>query len=188
MKKVKQYYVIIIVVGAIALTAGLYVLNKRNPQNFVKAAEAKLISINREINEKEADKKIVGIDSAIGKIFSERRNPVLVLRLKEIYCMPCVDNELNILKSVYADLKNQIIILVSESNERFIRRLFLKHEIKISYIEIPFDALSGFSFENHEAPYYFLLHDDFHVSHIWLPIKEAPHLTVRYLKSIQSFL
>jgi hypothetical protein len=145
-------------------------------------------STNREINKKESGKLMPLVDNTESSIFSERKKPTLILRIKETYCSSCVDEEMKMANLFKDVLKDDFCIMVSQSSSRFIKRLFLKSRMELPYEEIPFNLLSDFEFEKFESPYYFLLHPDLHISNIYVPVKELPKLTVEYIEDVKKLI
>ena len=61
------------------------------------------------------------------------------------------------------------------------------NQIELPIFRIPQDALD-WEIEEHNVPYYFVLHPNLTVSHIYIPDKYFPELNKNYLESIKIFL
>ena len=80
-----------------------------------------------------------------------------------------------------------IKVFCSFTNERGLRLLINKHEVKLSAFLIPFNAFDWPAEESHE-PYYFVLHPNMKISYIYVPDKKYPELNKQYLEGIKRFL
>jgi hypothetical protein len=172
----------------VLMTGTLFFLNKGQSDYSVSDFISDHRSTNHEINKKESGRLIPAIDNMGSSIFSEREKPIMILRIKETYCSSCVDMEMKMVNLFIEVLKDDLYIIVSQSSDRFIRRLFLKNKMKLPYEEIPFNLLSDFEFEKFESPYYFLLHKDLHISNIYVSAKELPKLTEEYIKDVKKLI
>jgi hypothetical protein len=185
MKGKGRIITISILAFVILITAMLFFLNN-NPDSYeTQNIVSQHRKINSEINDKDSGKKIPLTEEVL-PFFLEREKPVLVLRLKEIYCASCVEAEIENVARIKDVFKDDFYLLVSQSSSRFIKRLFLQHQTELPFIEIPFNLLSELYFEQFETPYYFLLHNDMHISNIFVPAKELPMLTVEYFENVKK--
>ena len=112
-----------------------------------------------------------------------KEKPLLIFRFKEQSCTPCYIEELNTLQQILTENKDYVKIFSSFSNFRSLMILINKHDITMSTYLIPFDAFDWPAEEN-DKPYYFVLHPNMKISHIYVPDKVFPELNKQYLEGI----
>lgn len=110
----------------------------------------------------------------------------IVLLFSELYCDVCIEAELNNLKKIADSVGfRNIILLVNAVSPRYIPLLIKKYDLKFKiyqyskelYKEVP----------NLEMPCFFVLGSDpIRVQSFFIPQKEEPELTQKYLRTVFS--
>lgn len=178
---------IIISVITLAIAAGLFYNNRRPSDNIddmmmftlLKNAEA---NANNQWRSFLPDKKFQ--NDSLCAFVDNFKKPVLMLRIKETSCQTCVSNELDKLK----ELKENGIkcVLLATYNSSIIMKLLRTKKCNdINFFIVPNDCLyDSWYIEQHEAPYYFVLHPNKMASDFFLPEKTKPELTDYYIQSV----
>jgi hypothetical protein len=109
--------------------------------------------------------------------------PVLVLRFSEFNCMACVDLLTNQIKKSFLDyLTNTKIILIYDSETMRLPQNIFEKPVFLT----PKKNLLGLPMENFNTPFMFILDKDMKAKQFFVPEKDMPDLTNRYLTIIKS--
>jgi hypothetical protein len=121
----------------------------------------------------------------ISKIMKTK--PLLVFKYANSNCHSCYETYLNELKKIFEDFSSDVAVLCSYQTERDL--LIFKQMNKITYpmYRIPTDAFN-WKAEDYNNPYYFVLHPDMKISHIYIPDKAFPDMNRAYLESVKRLL
>ena len=124
-----------------------------------------------------------------GKHLSElvREKPLLIFRYAQITCRMCYEAELKVLNDVFITNPDLVVILCSNNVIRDFLIYKRSNKIEISIFNIPNDTFSWIAEEN-DSQYFFVLHPDMKISHIFVPNKEYPELSKQYLEGVKRFL
>lgn len=116
-----------------------------------------------------------------------RQKPLLLYRYADINCNTCYEAELEALQREFADSPGLAGILCSyRVDQEFI--VFKKiNKIKLPLYRVPSDAFT-WDVENYGNPYYFVLHPDMKISHVYVPNKIYPEFNRQYLEGVKRFL
>ena len=115
--------------------------------------------------------------------------PVLMYRFRytDIYCASCYESEIKELQTEFSDTPELACILCSFNNDRDLTVLKKINVIILNMYRIPFEAFD-WDVEKNGKPYYFVLHPDMKISHIFVPNNKYPEYNKQYLKAVKSFL
>lgn len=115
---------------------------------------------------------------------SERQ--YLIFRYSFLNCQPCVDEVLRLLKMSMNEVDSSQILIFSNyqllndlKKFRRINKIF-DEVYKVDSLNLPIDKLN--------IPYFFVLGKNMQVSHIFIPQKESPKTTERYLNMVKNKL
>ena len=203
MKNTKSFF--LLTICSIALFFGFYFLNemqktKQNQVAFSKfiakiQVEADLYRMNYELNIKMTGLKAPEVHCEESQ--NERRDlsymvkdkPLLIYRFEGSNCTPCLED---ILKELLIQLSNSIDpdnvrMLVSRLTGRELKSFKRTHNIQIPIYIIPDESFDWIA-EKNNRPYFFVLHPDMKISHIYVPNKDFPELNKQYLEDVKSFL
>lgn len=119
--------------------------------------------------------------------------PLLIYRYTDVKCSTCSQNETGTelieLKNMFSDMPDLALIL---SSSYAIKDLLIF--AKMSDIDIPipiyYTSLNAFDWiaEDNDNSYFFVLHPDMKISHIYVPDKKFPDLNRQYLEGVKRFL
>ena len=123
------------------------------------------------------------------KLLSEivKNNSVLIYRYVDTNCNVCYEEELKNLQKGFADAPQLTTIITSYQSDvkfKFFRR---NNKITFSLYRVIPNAFN-WNIEDHNKPYYFILHPDMKISHIYMPDKDYPELNKQYLEGVKRFL
>jgi len=115
------------------------------------------------------------------------KKPLLIYRYADVNCNTCYEAEIKVLQQEFSDYPQLIAILCSyKIDQEFI--VFKK----INQIQLPLYRISSDAFnwtvEDYGNPYYFVLHPDMKISHVYVPNKSYPELNKQYLEGVKRFL
>jgi len=116
-----------------------------------------------------------------------KQGPMLVYRFSDNNCTPCFIEELDSLQLILPEKCDYIHLLCSYKSPRELKILRITNNVKLPAYVIPFDAFDWPAEEN-KKPYYFVLHPDMKISHIYVPDKKYPELNKQYLEGIKRLL
>ena len=116
-----------------------------------------------------------------------KQRPVLIYRFSENSCNPCYIEELDYLQSILTEKCNYIHLLCSYKYPRDLLVLRKSNNIKLPACLIPFDSFEWIAEESNK-PYYFVLHPNMKISHIYVPDTDFPELNKQYLEGVKRFL
>ncbi len=155
--------------------------------------EMDFLKMNEDLNE-----KLTGISVQNVHCEDEEQNqhvlselvlqkPVLVYRYSELNCNTCYETELTSLQHFFANAHDKVVILCSYQIRKYFTIFKKMNQIVLPIYRIPQDAFSWI-LEDYNAPYYFVLHPDLTISHIYIPDKVFPERNRQYLESVKWFL
>jgi len=114
--------------------------------------------------------------------------PALIFRYSELNCSVCYETELFSLKNLFSTAHHRQVAIFSSYQDRRSFVMFKRgNRIDLPFYRIPQDAFDWI-LETYGMPYYFVLHPDLSVSHIYIPEKSLPEHNKRYLEQIQQLL
>ena len=183
----------------ISISLLFYVLNKQTKIEYDRIQKEKLelklafIKLNKEINEQLADISIqnIIIEDSLSKqhFLSDLINwkPVLIYRYSELNCNTCYETEIDLLHKLFAENKQRMIILCSYKMKQYFLMFKRMNKILLPIYRIPQNSFS-WEMEDYGSPYYFVLHPDMKISHIFVTDKEYPELNKQYLESVKRLL
>jgi hypothetical protein len=116
-----------------------------------------------------------------------KKQPLLVLRYSDINCSTCYEDALDEMNEIYKDSTQLVIVLCSYINERDFFTFKRINRIKYILYKIPSDAFK-WPVEEYNTPYFFVLHPDMKISHIYIPNKSFPEMNKAYLEGVKKFL
>lgn len=184
---------LILILITISCSFFLYLSNNKleKKQQSIREFENDICLVNYELNISNSGVKIPDMQlffDSLSNIMSSRKKPILVLRIKGYYCNTCIDSEFKSMEKMPEELKNNTYLFVSNLSRRLLKQSLKKHNLNLAHEEIPLNILEKYNFEKHEYPYYFLLHEDMRISHIFIPDKQFEDLTIRYFNSIKRWI
>ena len=115
------------------------------------------------------------------------RSPVLIFRFSELACTACYETEFLSLRNIFPNTKQQIVFLSSYGEKRHFIMFKRSNQIEFPFFRIPQDAFD-WALEDYGLPYYFVLHPDLTVSHIYIPDAVLPELNRQYLEEVKKYL
>ena len=123
------------------------------------------------------------------KLLSElvKFKPLLIYRFTELHCNTCYETEIEALQAAFPDTSNLVSIICSYHIERDFIIFKKMNEIKIPLYRIEMDTLK-WPAEKYSNPYYFVLHPDMKISHVYIPNKIYPEVNRQYLENVKHFL
>lgn len=110
----------------------------------------------------------------------------LIFRYSELHCNACVDSMVVKLREYAKEVgQDKVNIWASYSSNREYY-LFLR----LNQVDVPVYNVQSTSLplDSLEEPYLFILSPDLHVSHIYIPHKEYPSSTFKYLEDVRHLL
>ena len=116
-----------------------------------------------------------------------KNKPLLIYRYSDINCNTCYETEINAIHDTFSDLSKSVIILCSYRLDKDYKDFKRINQIKTPLFRISFDAFS-WTVEDYGNPYYFVLHPNMKISHIYVPDKKYPDLNKQYLEGVKRFL
>lgn len=108
----------------------------------------------------------------------------LLLRYSDSHCNSCFEKAMQALHKYKDDIgEENVILLTSHKNYRVLKITLEKMNfnpivINIPEIEIPI--------EEYRTPYFFIINKDLRMSSVFIPIKEIPNYTEKYLYTIYN--
>lgn len=125
------------------------------------------------------------LESYYTKKLSElvKEKPVLICVYK-VECNTCKKNELNELQEVFQNIPGSVYILGSYLIRRQIYVYANEQQINISVLGISPDSFD-WKAETYNQPYFFILHPDMKISHVYFPSKEYSELNKQYLEGVK---
>ena len=119
-----------------------------------------------------------------------KEKPVLIYRYTNKSCEECYIDALTELEK---EIQNEVLenrdfvkILCSHETERELMILRRTYKFSVPIYRIPSDAFSWVAEESHK-PYYFVLHPNMKISHIYVPDREFPDMNKQYLEAVKRF-
>ena len=115
------------------------------------------------------------------------KKPVLIFRYTDKICNSCVDEQISALKKHFFRENEKVVVLSSYQMESNFYMSQKAYNIRFPFCLIPSDAFD-WVLEDSSNPYYFVLHPDMKISHIYVPDKAYPELNKQYLEGVKRFL
>ena len=128
-----------------------------------------------------------------GRLLSKmvKDKPVLIYWFTSQSCKECnIDALKELEKEIQKDAsanRDFFIILCSNETERDLMILRRTYKFSLPVYKIPADAMN-WAMEESNKPYYFVLHPNMKISHIYVPDKEHSDLNKQYLEGVKRFL
>ena len=180
----------------ISITLFFFILNKQTEAKYSPEEldiELHFNRMNKYLNEQLAHSSsqniiiedILSQQSLLSDLVSQ--SPILVFRYSELNCSYCFETEILSLENIFAEVKQQIAILSSYRERRKFVLFNRNNRIEFPFFRIPQDAFNWI-LEDYGSPYYFVLHPDLTVSHIYIPDTTFPELNKQYLESVKKYL
>jgi hypothetical protein len=113
--------------------------------------------------------------------------PLLIYRYTHKNCNTCYLEELKALQEDFPDYFDFISVLCSYQSDKELLIHKRTHKIELPLYNVPFDAFNWIT-EEHNSPYYFVLHPNMKISNIYVPNKAYPEMNKMYLEGIKRFL
>ena len=184
MQKNNKVYLIVLAAGVL-LTAGLFWKNHSAVSHENISYQDSVLLKNEEINAGLKDFRLSEIikDSALLERIVGKDSPRLVLRVAETQCEACVDQQYLLLLKHLAGVKEHIVLLEtmrSRANNR-------GRKVAADWVNVS-DSIMEWEPEYYCKPYYFVVHPDRHVSHIFVPDLYIPQYTEDYFEKIKPLI
>jgi len=110
--------------------------------------------------------------------------PKLIFRYTESHCNSCVEHSLNML-AVYKEYIEDENILILATGKNLARLRIYLEKYKLDNIQVLYTLeQTNIPIERYDFPYFYILNSDMKTQLVFLPIKEIPDLTKRYLDII----
>jgi len=116
-----------------------------------------------------------------------KNKPILIYRYSDINCTTCYETEIKELQAEFINNPELSIILCSYRIDQEFLVFKRINQIKLSLYRINSDAFD-WEVEKYGNPYYFVLHPNMKISHIYVPNKSYPELNKQYLEGVKRFL
>ncbi|MDR2969857.1 MAG: hypothetical protein LBV32_09695 [Tannerellaceae bacterium] len=113
--------------------------------------------------------------------------PLLIYRYSHKNCTPCYIEDLEMLQEEFSDSFDLLMVLCSYQTERDFVIFKRLHQKKLPGYHIPIHAFDWIV-EDYGNPYYFVLHPDMKISHVYVPNKIYPEFNRQYLEGVKRFL
>jgi len=198
MKKNKT--ILLITISACSLVFVFYTLNKM--QNL-KHVHNTLMDVYSDLQRKEEfyyhnyklgyrmdglSADISYIDYSHSKNISElSKNKSVLVCMYKITCRACGKDELNEMYDVFKDYSEAVYILCSPLIQRELYIYTKQNQINIPVFSILSDSIDWIA-EEYNKTYYFVLHPNMRISHIYFPDKQYPELNKIYLEGVKRLL
>jgi peroxiredoxin len=127
------------------------------------------------------EKEVVGLS----KLVTDK--PVVIYKYSDLNCNTCYEEGLKELQEVMGNFPESVKIVCSYKAEKDFLIFRKINRIKFDIYRIPHDSF-GWTMEDYNTPYYFVLHPDMKISNIYVPNKSYPEMNKAYLESIKRFL
>lgn len=114
-----------------------------------------------------------------------KERAILIFNYSYLNCNTCYEEEISIFNEVFKNNIDEALILCKYEIKRdyLVFRKFNKSEIPIYRI------LSRSNFADEiDAPFYFLLHNDLRMTHLFIPEKQYPEKSKQYLEKMKRLL
>ena len=119
---------------------------------------------------------------------SLKEKPLLIYRFTGANCKDCYIDLLTELQKEIKEVNcDNIKVLCSRINKRDVMILKMNHNITLPIFLISSTSFD-WSVEEKNKPYYFVLHPNMKISHIYVPDKKYPELNRQYLIGIMRIL
>ena len=115
------------------------------------------------------------------------QKPLFIYRYTDINCNTCYEAELKALQEEFASTSELTTVLCSYRVDQKFVAFKRVNQIKLPLYRIPSDAFD-WAVEGYNEPYYFILHPDMKISHIYVPNNDYPELNKQYFEGVKRFL
>lgn len=118
-----------------------------------------------------------------------RGKSLLVYRYAYMKCSSCNEYEISFmeLNDVFSEAPDLTLILCSSHVFKNFLLFKRKNNMEIPLYSISLNAFDWLA-EKNDSPYYFVLHPDMKISHIYIPSKDYPEMNRQYLEGVKRFL
>jgi hypothetical protein len=116
-----------------------------------------------------------------------KKKSLLFLRFTHNNCVPCYEAEMQRAQDTFRDQPELVTFLSSYYSIDNFSALTRQNKVMSNIYHISFDAFDWIM-EEHNKPYYFVIHPDMRISHIFIPNSDFPNISQQYLKSVKRFL
>ena len=120
-----------------------------------------------------------------------KNKPILIYRFTKQSCEKCYIDALTELQNEIQDgisaNPDFVKVFCSHETEREILILKRTHKFSFPIYRIPPDAFKWVA-EESSKPYYFLVHPDMKISHIYVPDSNYPELNKQYLEGVKRLI
>ena len=113
--------------------------------------------------------------------------PLLIYRFTSSNCNKCYIEDLQNLQMQFSNNYDIVSALCSHRNERDLLILLKTYSIELSVFLIKHDSFNWIA-EEEFKPYYFVLHPNMKISHIYVPDRNFPELNKQYIEGVRRFL
>lgn len=184
---------IIVILSAICLSCGLYLLNHSHSNNETVNSERELYQMGKELNEQLAGRKISDIactDSMGNTVMLSdlmAGNKVLVYYYSELHCSSCYESYRDLLENNISKKDFPVVILGSYLNFRHFSVYLKRHFCSLPIYWVEHNAFK-WELDNSGVPYCFVLNLDMTVSYFYVPQNEYPAVDKLYLERVQTLI
>jgi hypothetical protein len=140
-------------------------------------------------NQKSESQNIVyQLDSVSTKLLSlANRHPILIYRFYETNCVSCINDNITILKTLFDEEDERIVLLASYTYDRNIYVFKVQNNIKWIIYNIPFNSFNWLTKYNMNS-YYFVLHPNNKLSDLYLAEGIISESSMLYLKKAKNII
>jgi len=116
-----------------------------------------------------------------------QEKPLLIFRYADVHCSSCYEAQMKLLHEMFADKPDLLTVICSYQNAEALRIFRKINRKRHSIYHVPSDTFD-WAAETCHSPYYFVLHPDMKISHVYVPSQEFPEYNKRYLEMIKRLL
>lgn len=114
--------------------------------------------------------------------------PKLIFRISESNCPMCIDYELNVLKRYINKIgAHNVILLTSYKDSRMVKILLEHYDLNCMIYNTK-EKLLNINIEQYNTPYYFVADSTLKTKFVFIPSKDIPHYSEKYLQQISNKL
>ena len=115
--------------------------------------------------------------------------PLLIFRIDGFYCRSCYADILTELQTELSNIFHfdDVSVLCSQLSERDLSIIKRTYNLNFSAYIIPAKSFN-WTVEERNVPYFFVLHPDMKISHIYIPEKKFPEHYKQYFKEVKKIL
>jgi len=180
---------------SVFFTVLLFVLNNRQSnlsRPVISEDEFFFREKNDELNQRLSGRQLANItcmDSArnMFSLSDLTDKSTLIFHFSEHHCGVCYEDEIRMLQAFFADNFHSILILCSYESYRSFMFFLRMNQIRFPVYRIEHRVIE-WELNEYGYPYYFVLHPDMKISHIYIPNKAYPESNKQYLEGVKRFL